>query len=1032
LSGGAFVAPFFVMFGLFGLFGLLFNLFVTFHRWQPLGDNDGFHFRGLRGYAVVLTNPDFWPAMFYSLSSALPKLIVLHGLAFSLAYAMFLLYRRTLSVFGMLMFLPYIAMPIGLFASLAMFFAIFARPLSDLIKVLHTFWPSLPPEPSFASAYQVFFGLWNNLGWNVLLYLMAFAVIPRSTLEAVALDGAGFWTQLRKIALPLARPMVFVAVSMSLVTGLQANTWRPGAGSGGPPVGLPAFIYREAFTYQNLDNASVMTWVFFFVMLALVLVVYALFGRNFLQIEQPAALETNTMPMRLSKLTTLVIKLLVMFMVVLCTLPFLMLLTQSTQIGSGSYPPQFSIGSAFSYNYAQLTDALPSFWRNFMNSLYVSSLAALGAMMLSTPAGFAFAALEFRGKRVLFGVVMCAMVFPAMSNAIPYLIQMRVLDWLDTPRALWVPSTVSALGVFLVRQYALNALPKTMLEAARVDGASNWRLFWRIALPNLMPVTLSVGLLVFVTTWNKLDAAFYVMRSLETRLLPDALGFLLSPMARTSFTAGGLDTTMLDLVVTGAAIGTIPLLLIYALASSQLGRGLGLGQVGFSLSLWSRSLRSWWSIKPDARAETRTRTLGGADGVRGLAVILLVMGHVWQRLNVTDDMPGMLRNLQGFFGSGGFRVSAFFVLSGMLLSYPFWQRYLSGEPMPGLRRFARRRFLRIAPSYWTCLIVSFVLSGMLFFLPDDQQPFRWWRFLSGLTFTSGLHYVTFFPVELNGPLWSIGYEALFYVLMPLGMLGLFALTNAFTGPSRLKPDDAPDPRARPRSVIVAVMYWLVLLGVVMVIQEWMIQNAVPESDGRGWQYGLVGGAKQWFPNYNPIGFFGHYIIGVLSAGFIAWWQRRRREISAQHRVFDVLATLSGVVALGVMYTHVGQAEFAWSIGQQPAAFPFYTLLIGVLLATLPFSVGAQRVLDNRFLRYTAKISFSLFLWHHLVLEMIYVFHNYQYSRFGGLPDLALWAWISVMAVLVMYGIASWSYNNIEKPFLERPVQSGIRAGQTSH
>ena len=288
-----------------------------------------------------------------------------------------------------------------------------------------------------------------------------------------------------------------------------------------------------------------------------------------------------------------------MLTVVCSVLPFLIALSQSTQFQAVREftPSRLAIEGNTLENYRLLIQALPSYWRNFWNSLYVSTLAAFGAALVSGLAGFSFAVLEFPAKRLLFGVVMCTMVFPAMSTAIPYLIEMRILNWLDTPRALWLPSCVSALGVFLVRQYALNALPKTMIEAARVDGTNNWGLFRRIGLPNLMPVLITVALLVFVTSWNHLDAAFYVIQSLETRLLTDALGLLTAVQARTSFTPGGQIVSLLNPAILGASLGMLPVFLIYLLCANQLGHGLGISQDGWcprvSLQSVLSRLQAW-------------------------------------------------------------------------------------------------------------------------------------------------------------------------------------------------------------------------------------------------------------------------------------------------------------------------------------------------------------------------------------------------------------------------------------------------------
>jgi Acyltransferase family len=329
---------------------------------------------------------------------------------------------------------------------------------------------------------------------------------------------------------------------------------------------------------------------------------------------------------------------------------------------------------------------------------------------------------------------------------------------------------------------------------------------------------------VFITTWNGLDAAYFVMRDLETRMIKDTVGLLTSPQVRTAFNAGGQDFSFLDAAAMASALSTIPALLAFFLASRHLGRSLGLGEWSFSWrGRWS-GWRGFSSTAPTAGNATGKATgnttdktassspaLTGVTGFRGIVVILLIMGHVWQRFHVEGSKPEILGSIQGFFSTGGFRVSSFFVLSAMLLSQPFWQRFLDGGNAPDLRQFARRRFWRIAPAFWTCLLVSFVFSGMQSFMPLEDQPWRWLRLLAGLTFTSGLHYLTYFQVELNGPLWSIGFEAIFYVVMPLCMLGLFTLR-----------------RQRPASMLLAVTYWLGILAAVMLAQEWLIRNAIPD------------------------------------------------------------------------------------------------------------------------------------------------------------------------------------------------------------
>src|SRR5690606_19954286 len=151
--------------------------------------------------------------------------------------------------------------------------------------------------------------------------------------------------------------------------------------------------------------------------------------------------------------------------------------------------------------------------------------------------------------------------------------------------------------------------------------------------------------------------------------------------------------------------------------------------------------------------------LQGADFVRAAACVLVLLHHLIQRLSPYAIEPGLKPFFQ--FGlMGSFGVAAFFVLSGYLLSRPFWQALDAGQPMPSVRTSALRRAARIVPGYWLALTVSFVLSLTLFGLTPNASLVQ--RYVAGLLLVSDFHYTTFFPVEYNGPLWSIGFEVTSY------------------------------------------------------------------------------------------------------------------------------------------------------------------------------------------------------------------------------------------------------------------------------
>lgn len=383
--------------------------------------------------------------------------------------------------------------------------------------------------------------------------------------------------------------------------------------------------------------------------------------------------------------------------------------------------------------------------------------------------------------------------------------------------------------------------------------------------------------------------------------------------------------------------------------------------------------------------------LTGADGMRALAALGVVFSHLFQRMGMENN-PGWLDFLQGAMMKGAYGVSIFFVLSGMLLSLPFWKAYLTGAPRPSVGHYARRRFARIAPGYWASLIVSFAVGFLIF----DNIEAPWWRLLSGATFTSGFHYVTWFPTESNGPLWSISLEVFSYVLMPLAMIAMFALGR--------------------RGFRFSVWFWVAVIAVVAALNHVVITVFQTDAIGKGWQYGVVGGAKEWMPYYNPVGFFGHFCIGIVTAGVIVWWQLRdgRRRWR-----FDVLAGVgfAGLAVLVALTASPKEPRYLENPVQgQPFLFPLLAACAGLALVGMAHSRAVGRVLDNRFFRYTATVSFGLYIWHYLLLHLMEYLTGGEYV-YGGIDDPARFAWISGTVLVLAYAVATVSWTFLEKPVL---------------
>lgn len=232
-----------------------------------------------------------------------------------------------------------------------------------------------------------------------------------------------------------------------------------------------------------------------------------------------------------------------------------------------SVPPPLWFGNDLAANIAILTERIP-FWKNLGWSLYVATLATSLTLVFCSMGGYAFAMFEFRYKKALFAFVMATMLLPSFMNMIPTFMIMDILGWIDEPRALYIPGAASAFGIFLMRQYVSSAVPKDLVEAARMDGCSELGIYLRIVLPLLKPALGTLGLVTFIASWNNFIGPLIVMRSPERYTLPLALRSLQSPV----------DTEW-GALMAGSAIATLPLLVLFVLSSRQLIAGLTAGAV---------------------------------------------------------------------------------------------------------------------------------------------------------------------------------------------------------------------------------------------------------------------------------------------------------------------------------------------------------------------------------------------------------------------------------------------------------------------
>jgi multiple sugar transport system permease protein len=233
-----------------------------------------------------------------------------------------------------------------------------------------------------------------------------------------------------------------------------------------------------------------------------------------------------------------------------------------------SLPPPSWFGNALMVNVELLQQNVPLFWRNFGNSVYVALMGTFLSLFFCSLAGYAFAMYDFKFKKAAFAIVMATMLLPPFLGIIPTFMVMDFLGWLNQPRALYLPGAAGAFGIFLMRQYIGSAIPKELVEAARMDGCGEFRIYWNIVLPLTTPALGTLGLISFIASWNNFLGPLIVMREMEAYTLPLALRSMQSPV-----------NTEWGAVMAGSAVAVLPLLVLFVLSSRRLIDGLTAGAV---------------------------------------------------------------------------------------------------------------------------------------------------------------------------------------------------------------------------------------------------------------------------------------------------------------------------------------------------------------------------------------------------------------------------------------------------------------------
>lgn len=234
----------------------------------------------------------------------------------------------------------------------------------------------------------------------------------------------------------------------------------------------------------------------------------------------------------------------------------------NTSAAATRMPPTLIPGGNL-FHLVNLVFSTVPFVQSMLNSLIIATSVGVGQAVLCALAAFAFAKLRFRGRNALFLIVILTMTVPTQLAVIPQYLIISQLGWVDTLQALIVPGLVSAFGIFWMRQHMVSTISDELMYAARIDGATTWQIFWRIAFPIVRPVAFVLGLFGFVTAWNDFLWPFIVLKSPENYTVQIAIKALQNNLS--------VD---LGLAMAGSFLATIPLLVLFVFVGRRMVSGI--------------------------------------------------------------------------------------------------------------------------------------------------------------------------------------------------------------------------------------------------------------------------------------------------------------------------------------------------------------------------------------------------------------------------------------------------------------------------
>jgi multiple sugar transport system permease protein len=233
---------------------------------------------------------------------------------------------------------------------------------------------------------------------------------------------------------------------------------------------------------------------------------------------------------------------------------------------ANQYPPKLFPGRVTFEHYRALFTRL-NLGRYLLNSAFIATTVTVLSLLINSMAGYAFAKLRFRGRDRTFRFLTLGLVIPVQVSMLPLFLLMREMGLINTYWGVIIPGMASIFGIFLIRQYALS-IPDDLIDAARMDGAGEFRIYWSVILPVVRPILATLAIWTFLSTWNDFMWPLIVLSDDSMFTLPVALANLSGERVQ--------DT---ELMMAGAVLTTLPVMLVFVLLQRYYVEGITMGSV---------------------------------------------------------------------------------------------------------------------------------------------------------------------------------------------------------------------------------------------------------------------------------------------------------------------------------------------------------------------------------------------------------------------------------------------------------------------